>query len=213
MASSGQHDDHRWPRPGALTNNPAWQFTSDEPWVQFECTVVDSAADIDAGTTTWSPCLPGERVAPPADGPWIFAVRAVDDQGHTAPWDSRTFTLDATAPNTDVQGPSGTTSDPAPEFSFSSPDDPNATFVCGFDREAFFECSSTVTPDPPLSDGDHFLEVAAIDALGNRDATPARISFRVNTGTPGPGRATALRRTRSRTPPSSSPRSSSARWS
>ena len=103
------------------------------------------------------------------------------------PWDSQAFTLDATAPNTEVQGPSGTTSDPAPEFSFSSPDDPNATFVCGFDREAFFECSSTVTPDPPLSDGDHFLEVAAIDALGNRDATPARISFRVDTGTPGPG--------------------------
>ena len=36
------------PLPGALTNNPAWQFTSDEPWAQFECTVVDSAADLGA---------------------------------------------------------------------------------------------------------------------------------------------------------------------
>jgi len=173
--------------PSGLTNNPAWQFDSDEPWVGFECTIVDSTGDVDAGSTTWSPCRSGDRISPPTDGAWIFAVRAIDDQANTAPWDSRAFTLDATAPNTEVQGPSGTTSDPAPEFTFSSPDDPNATFVCGFDREAFFECSTSVFPDPPLSDGDHFLEVAAIDALGNRDATPARIFFRVDTSTPGPG--------------------------
>jgi hypothetical protein len=171
--------------PSGLTNDPTWQFDSDEPWAGFECTVVESGGDIDAGT--WSPCRSGERVSPPTDGAWIFAVRAVDDQGNVAPRDSRDFILDATAPNTEVQGPSGTTSDPAPEFFFSSPDDPNATFVCGFDRAAFFECSTSVSPDPPLSDGEHFLEVAAIDALGNRDATPARISFRVDTSTPGPG--------------------------
>ena len=172
--------------PTGLTNDPTWEFTSDDPWAEFECAVVASTGDLGADTTTWSPCRSGERIFPPTDGAWIFGVRAVEGVEVT-PWDSQAFMLDATAPNTDVQGPSGTTSDPAPEFSFSSPDDPNATFVCGFDREAFFECSSTVTPDPPLSDGDHFLEVAAIDALGNRDATPARISFRVDTGTPGPG--------------------------
>ncbi len=173
--------------PSGLTNDPTWTFTSDEPWAGFECTIIESTGDPDAGTTTWNPCRPGERISPPADGPWKFAVRAVDDQANVAPWDSTNFILDATAPETEVQGPSGTTSDPTPEFFFSSPDDPNATFVCGFDRAAFFECSSSVTPDAPLSDGDHFLEVAAIDALGNRDATPARISFRVDTGGPGPG--------------------------
>ena len=173
--------------PSGLTNNPVWEFTSDERSAGFECTVVESTGDIGADTTTWSPCRSGERVSPPTDGPWIFAVRAVDDQANVAPWDSRAFTLDATAPNTEVQGPSGTTSDPAPEFFFSSPNDSDATFVCGFDRAAFFECATSVSPDPPLSDGEHFLEVAAIDALGNRDATPARISFRVETSTPGPG--------------------------
>jgi len=173
--------------PSGLTNNPTWEFTSDERTAGFECTVVESTGDIGADTTTWSPCRSGERVSPPTDGAWIFAVRAIDDQSNVAPWDSRAFTLDATAPNTEVQGPSGTTSDPAPVFTFESPDDPDATFVCGFDREAWFECSSSVFPDPPLADGDHFVEVAAIDALGNRDATPARIFFRVDTGTPGPG--------------------------
>jgi hypothetical protein len=170
--------------PDGHTNDPKWGFTSDEPWADFECTVVDSADEIASGT--WTPCVPGQAVSVP-DGPHVFAVRAFDDQDNRAPWDMRSFTLDTVAPDSEIQGPSGTTSDSTPEFSVSSPDDPDATFVCGFDREAFFECSTPVFPDPPLSDGDHFLEVAAIDAAGNRDATPARVSFRVDTSVPPPG--------------------------
>jgi hypothetical protein len=173
--------------PAGLTNDPRWEFTSNEPWADFECAVVASIGEL--SSATWSQCRSGEPVAVPDDGAWILAVRAFDDQGNRDPQTppTRSFTLDMTAPDTDVQGPSGTTSNPAPEFTFSS-NDPNATFVCGFDREAFFECSTSVAPNPPLADGDHFLEVAAIDTAGNRDATPARIDFRVDTGgRPGPG--------------------------
>ena len=176
------------PAPSGLTNDPTWQFTSDEPWAEFECAVVDSAGDLGAGTTTWSPCRPGERASPP-DGRCLGLRSArCRRPGQRGPRGTRAPSRSTRPHRTQtVQGPSGTTSDPTPEFFFSSPDDPNATFVCGFDREAFFECSSPVSPDPPLSDGDHILEVAAIDAAGNRDATPARISFRVDTGRPGPG--------------------------
>jgi len=171
--------------PSGPTNDPRWTFTSDEPWAKFECTVVNSAGDIPGAT--WDPCTSGGAIATQAEGATrVFAVRAYDDQGNRAPADTRSFTLDTVAPDTSVQGPSGTTSDSTPEFLLSSPDDPTATFLCRFDSQSFFVCDANFTGGP-LPDGDHTLEVVATDAAGNIDQTPATVSFRVDTSGPGPG--------------------------
>jgi hypothetical protein len=167
---------------------PSWEFTSDEPWADFECAIVDNASELD--TATWSSCRSGDQIsAQPEGASRVFAVRAFDDQGNRDQHASREFTIDTIAPDTRIDsGPSGggVTTNPTPEFSFSS-DDPDTTgFLCRFDAESFFLCSSPLTANPPLADGLHTFEVAATDAAGNFDNTPAQVSFRVDTAGPGP---------------------------
>ena len=166
-----------------------WEFTSDEPWADFQCTVVDTLEDVSAPATSWDFCTSGHTISTPAEGTSkVFAVRAVDDQTNEDPTpDPRAFSVDTVAPGTAIDsGPSGgaVTTTSTPEFFFSSPD-PSAGFLCRFDLGNFFECPNPFTAGP-LSDGDHTLEVAAIDAAGNFDQTPASVSFRVATGGPGP---------------------------
>lgn len=170
--------------PSGLTNDPKWSFTSDEPWASYECAFAPTAPELD--TASWVPCRSGQSHAPSGQGDQVFGVRATDDQGSVDQAATQAFTLDTVAPDTEVQGPSGTISNPAPEF-FLSSNDPAATFLCSFDRQFFFTCSSPVVPSPPLADGPHVLEVVAEDPATNRDATPARVDFTVNTRGSGPG--------------------------
>jgi hypothetical protein len=166
-----------------------WEFTSDEPWADFQCTVVDTLEDVSAPATSWDFCTSGHTISTPAEGTSkVFAVRAVDDQTNEDPTpDPRAFSVDTVAPGTAIDsGPSGgaVTTTSTPQFFFSSPD-PSAGFLCRFDLGNFFECPNPFTAGP-LSDGEHTLEVAAIDAAGNFDQTPASVNFRVATGGPGP---------------------------
>ena len=175
--------------PTGPTADARWSFTSDEPWAEFECAVVQSADELDSAA--WSTCSSGEPVSAPEGVPSIFAVRAFDDQDNRDQAVTRDFTLDTTAPQTRIDsGPSGggVTTDPTPEFFFSS-EDPDVTgFLCRFDTGSFFVCASPLTADP-LPDGLHTLEVVASDAAGNFDQTPAKVEFRIDTSTakPGPG--------------------------
>ncbi len=166
-----------------------WEFTSDEPWADFQCTVVDTLEDVSSPATSWDFCTSGHTISTPAEGTSkVFAVRAVDDQTNEDPTpDPRAFSVDTVAPGTAIDsGPSGgaVTTTSTPQFFFSSPD-PSAGFLCRFDLGNFFECPNPFTAGP-LSDGEHTLEVAAIDAAGNFDQTPASVNFRVATGGPGP---------------------------
>jgi hypothetical protein len=177
--------------PIGRTNDPRWQFTSNEPWAGFECAIVDDIGQL--GSATWSACRSDDTHAVP-EGPSVFAVRAVDDQGNRDPQTpppTRSFTFDSIAPETQIDsGPSGggVTTDNTPEFFFSSDDADTTGFLCRFDTGSFFICSSPLTADP-LTDGQHTLEVVATDGAGNFDNTPAQVTFRVDTAdpTPGPG--------------------------
>jgi Ca2+-binding RTX toxin-like protein len=121
-----------------------------------------------------------------ADGPYVFRVRAFDATGNEAE-DLRTFTVDRQAPDTTItSGPSGTTDDPKPSFGFAS-SQPDSTFACRFDAEAFRACSgpgATDTRKTSLADGSHSFEVRATDPAGNLDASPAKRSFTVYTAAP-----------------------------
>jgi hypothetical protein len=175
---------------------PSWQFESDEPWADFQCLVADTPEELTSPAAAWEFCLPGDQLPVQDEGASrFFAVRAVDDQTNEDPDpEVRAFTIDTVAPDTSIDsGPSGggVTTTATPEFFFSSPD-ASAGFLCRFDLGNFFTCPNPFTADP-LSDGEHTLQVAAIDAAGNFDQTPASVTFRVATGggpAPGDGPAT-----------------------
>jgi hypothetical protein len=160
------------------TPNVTFDFDSNEPNVTYECR-------LDGGA--WEPCAdPTTEMLP--DGNYTLEVRAKDAAGNVdgSPA-SRSFTVDATAPDTAVDsGASGRTSDPTPTFEFSSPE-AGAEFECRFDSAAFAACSgpgATHTPASSLADGQHTFQVRAKDALGNVDGTPATRTFTVDTVVP-----------------------------
>jgi N,N-dimethylformamidase beta subunit-like, C-terminal/Domain of unknown function (DUF4082)/Bacterial Ig-like domain/Bacterial Ig domain/Purple acid Phosphatase, N-terminal domain len=168
---------------GTTSPTPTFGFSSSEQNSTFQCRF-DSAA--------FAPCSgPGATHTPSAPlsgGSHTFAVRAVDQAGNTdATPATRSFTVDATAPNTTISsGPSGGTTSPTPTFGFSSSEQ-NSTFQCRFDSAAFAPCSgtgATHTPTAALSEGAHTFSVRAVDQFGNIDATPATRSFSVDTLTP-----------------------------
>jgi hypothetical protein len=79
-------------------------------------------------------------------------------------------------------GPSGSTADRTPTFTFAS-SEPGSTFRCRFDSQAFGPCSgpgASHTPSTLLSSGSHSFDVTAIDKAKNFDPTPATRTFTVN---------------------------------
>ncbi|MEA2494306.1 MAG: large repetitive protein, partial [Thermoleophilaceae bacterium] len=98
-----------------------------------------------------------------------------------------TFTVDATPPDTQITGgPTGTVSDSSPSFTFSSADS-GATFQCRLDGPGgagtFATCGSPKQYSN-LVDGSYVVNVRAVDAVGNVDATPSTRSFTVDTTPP-----------------------------
>ncbi len=166
--------------PSGTTNDqtPTFAFSASEPGSSFECRL-DSSQAID-----WQPCSSPKSYGPLADGPHTFEVRATDSTGSTdATPASRSFTVDATPPNTTIDsGPSGTTNDQTPSFAFSA-SEPGSSFACRIDSGPYAPCSSPLTTGA-LADGPHTLSVRATDAAGNPDPTPASRSFTVDATPP-----------------------------
>jgi hypothetical protein len=165
-------------------NDPSFDFSS-EGGVTFEC-----ALDGPGGATgTFSSCSSGKQYSNRDDGDYTFRVRATDEAGNVGPAATRTFTVDTKDPDTRIDtGPTGTTPDNTPTFTFSSPDEPGAAtaFECRIDDDDFGPCSGpgdTYTP-AALADGVHIFEVRAVDAAGNRDPNPAIRHFTVDTSLP-----------------------------
>jgi hypothetical protein len=164
--------------PSGPTNDdsPSFDFSS-EAGASFECRL-DSNQEAD-----FDPCTSPQSYSSLAVGAHTFEVRATDQAGNTDQTPaSRSFTVDTSPPDTTiVSGPSGTTNDATPTFTFSSPD-PGASFECRLDsnQEADFDpCTSPKSYS--LSDGPHTFDVRAIDQAGNTDPTPASRNFTVVT--------------------------------
>ncbi|HEY6728357.1 MAG TPA: hypothetical protein VI197_30310 [Polyangiaceae bacterium] len=142
----------------------SFEFSSDEAGATFECR-------IDGGAL--SPCPSSFTTGVLSDGEHTLEVRAVDTAGNADGTPaSHTWTIDTTAPDTIlVTTPDDPTGDTTGDFEFGS-DDASATFECNLDAGGFEECPAIYTT-PTLAVGSHTLEVRAVDALGNSDATPA----------------------------------------
>jgi hypothetical protein len=93
------------------------------------------------------------------------------------------FTVDAVAPDTSITGgPSGTVSALTASFTFSS-DDNLATFECLLDADPAEAANWNACESPKnytdLERGEHVFMVRAVDAVGNRDATPAERTWKI----------------------------------
>lgn len=159
--------------PTGLTDDatPAFAFANPELGSVFQCRIAPGG---------YTPCTSPYTVDALPDGEHTFEVRSIDLAGNTEdPAVTRTFTVDAAAPDTAItSGPTGTIHHGTPTFEFGS-SEPGATLECRVDGAAFEPCTSPYTTTL-LGDGSHTFEVRATDAVGNTDATPAGRTFTVS---------------------------------
>ena len=163
---------------------PTVEFSSTEPGVKFNCYVLDDSPDegtkhshveYDCTSPYTTPAL--------HDGPWRIVVWAEDASGNFSR-EYRPLTVDTGAPDTTItSGPSGTVRTTTATFGFTSSSAAGSTFECSLDGTPFTACSSPKDYSA-LSQGGHTLEVAATDAAGNRDPTPAAWSWNVESVVP-----------------------------
>ncbi len=171
------------------TARPKFAFSSpDADLKRFECQL--EVAGDPAGP--WFTCPADYRPEEPLiDGDWTLRVRALDTAGNVDPSPAeRQFTVDNTPPDTVISdGPTGSTPEQQPRFAFAGdPAADTASFECSIDQGTpdFQPCSGTGdthAPSEPLVDGPYTFRVRAIDAVGNKDRTPATREFAVDAGT------------------------------
>jgi hypothetical protein len=158
------------------TSGPTVSFTfSSEAGATFQCRM-------DSGS--FSACTSPFTATGLTDGSHTFHVRALDAAGNVdASPATRTWTVDATPPETTVTGgpPAGSTTGPGVSFTFSS--EAGATFECRLHTGTFSPCTSPQSLTG-LTTGVYTFSVRAIDAVGNVDPTPATRSWTVDATPP-----------------------------
>ncbi len=166
------------PADGSLTrdNTPTFEFTANQVNVSFTCTIYRE------GVTTPYAC--GSPFTPPAplpDGPYTFAVASTNSVPETETIaKTRTFTIDTSPPETSITaGPAEgeTINDDAPAFAWAS-SELNSTFACLADGVALASCDLAFASGAAA--GPHSFSVAATDAAGNTDPTPATRNFTIS---------------------------------
>jgi hypothetical protein len=131
-------------------------------------------------TGAWSISLSGV-----ADGSHSYTAKATNGAGNTSPASAAVgITVDTTPPDTSISsGPSGPTSSTSATFAFTSTES-GSTFACSLDWAPFTGCTSPTTYTG-LADGSvHTFAVAATDAAGNADASPATRTWTVDVTAP-----------------------------
>ena len=125
-------------------------------------------------------CTSPKQFTALAEGAHTVSVRAVDDAGNVGAADSKTFTVDTTAPNTSITGApvSGSTA----TVSFSSPASDVARFECRLDGGTYATCTSP-KQFTALTEGEHTVSVRAVDNAGNIGAADSK-TFSVDTTAP-----------------------------
>lgn len=173
------------PPPGGFaTASPTFTFTSSEPASTFVCRIYAGTTPSGTFTACNGPAGQHTPAAPLSEGQHTFQVIAKDSATQPDPSAaSRSFTVDTTPPDTAIDsGPPATTTDNTPTFALSSIE-AGSTFECRIDTGAFAACPVQHTT-AQLDDGVHTFEARAKDVAGNIDASPATLSFTVDTAPP-----------------------------
>jgi DNA-binding beta-propeller fold protein YncE len=146
-------------------------FTSATSTASFQCRL-----DAEA----WAACASPLTRTGLTDGEHVLTVRATTVDGPDPTPESKTFTIDATAPETTITaGPDGLTPERSPAFEFEGQDAHLDHFECQTDDAAWTPCASGVRPFDALIDGRYVFAVRAVDLAGNADPSPAISSFEV----------------------------------
>jgi hypothetical protein len=154
-------------------------FTFDSPdagaGASFEC-ALDSPVFL--------PCSSPSTLSNLIEGGHTFQVRVRDAVGNVDPSPaSRTWIVDLSAPDTVItSGPTGTVSATVAAFAFTSNEN-NVTFSCRLDGGAMMPCTSPYSA-MSMGQGSHTFAVAATDAAGHADPTPATRTWTVDTQPP-----------------------------
>ena len=155
------------PSGAKASTSATFRFSSDDTAAIFQCKL---------DGRSWSSCSSGKTYTGLPQGSHTFKVRAKDSAGTNDPSPAeRTWKVDTVTPNTTIKSVS--VSGKSATFSFSA-SEAGGTFECRLDGGAWRGCSSP-TSYGGLNHGNHSFRVRAIDAAGNRDATPALRSFSI----------------------------------
>jgi Bacterial Ig-like domain/Bacterial Ig domain len=154
-----------------------------------QCSVVPSGSTPSFGAC--SGASTSHSVTNQPHGNYTFSVRARDNAGLQAT-ESRTFSIDATSPNTTITSGvanGARTNKRSLTWGFSS-SEPGSSFECrvypaALTPPTFGSCSGgTSHTASGFSPGTYTFEVRATDAVGNVDGTPAKRTFTVDTTRP-----------------------------
>jgi Tol biopolymer transport system component len=140
-------------------NTPTFGFES-EAGASFECS-------LSTGPIAYDACESPLTYDAQDDGEYTFQVRANDGAGNVGPASVATFTIDTTAPATNVDvAPLASSSDDSPSFEFSS--ESGATFECSLTTgAAAFEPCQSPAGYTGLAADDYVFSVRATDGAGN----------------------------------------------
>ncbi|NOJ96080.1 hypothetical protein HMI51_24485 [Corallococcus coralloides] len=114
-----------------------------------------------------------------SEGLQTVRVTATDAAGHISPETSLQFTVDTRPPNTSLTShPPALGNQPSATFTFQGSTADVVGFTCTLDTTSVACASPHVITD--LGDGTHTFAVAAKDAAGNVDPTPASFTWTVD---------------------------------
>jgi hypothetical protein len=153
-----------------------WNFTSSVEGSTFECKVQPDFPD-------YTPCSDSYALPTYSDGTYTFTVRAINPDGVVDPTPAvSSIVVDTAAPDTTITrlspNPNG---NPVTDFILTANE--TAGFICILDGAPYESCSQSYSTEP-LEDGEHTLEVFAIDLAGNVDASHATTTWLVDTTSP-----------------------------
>lgn len=160
---------------GSTTATFTFQSPNAGPGAWFECALDSPAFLLCTSPATYNN-LP--------EGSHTFQVRVHSAAGNVDPSPAtRTWIVDLTPPDTTItSGPTGTMASTSAAFMFTSTE-AGSTFSCSLDGGAMAACTSPFSA-MGLAQGPHTFAVAATDAAGHTDATPATRSWTVDTMPP-----------------------------
>jgi hypothetical protein len=164
---------------------PTVEFSSTEAGVTYNCWVLALRPDgsVSSIREAKDDCTSPYTSPALEDGDWRIEVHGMNAAQRAVTEVRRPLTVDTTAPDTVItSGPTTTARSKSASFGFSS-SEAGAMFQCRLDSGEWSACSSP-SDYASLGQGGHTFEVAATDAAGNRDASPATRTWNVDSIAP-----------------------------
>lgn len=149
-----------------------------------------------AGPAPWSTCTSPVTLTGLGDGEHVFEVRSTDAAGNVeTPPARHAWTVDTTAPETTLTGPTGFVLSSAASLGLRS-SEPGASIACTLDG-ATRTCGPATLAVEGLPGGTHTVTAVATDGHGNTDPTPATRTWTVPLTADGLAKAKGWKRARS----------------